>query len=449
MESIFKTYDIRGISGSEITEETMEALGFAFGELTKERKDIHSPIILGRDGRLHSEVFAKNFIKGLTENGVDVIDIGLCTTPMLSFAIMHLKTGGGVMITASHNPKYYNGIKMHNKHGLNLSPKKEAKSMELFFISNKLKKSKNSDNLGKTIRKDILDEYISFILNKIKINSNLRIIADLCNGVARIPFQEIIKNLSLSVELINEEIDGNFPGHEPDPGSEESLKEIRKKVIERRADLGVIFDGDADRIGFIDEKGVPIPADIMGCIISDYLLKKNSGSEIVSDILCTKNIKEIAESNNSKSIISKVGRYHIISEMIKNERAIFGFEKSGHFYHRDFFGLDNAMLSFLLVLKILEESKTNLSELAIKYQKYINTPVINLKTENPDECLKKIKETFSNYKIVEIDGVTIESNDFRFTIRKSNTEPLIRIAGEASNLEKLEEIKEKILKIIG
>ena len=241
------------------------------------------------------------------------------------------------------------------------------------------------------------------------------------------------------------DIDGNFPNHESDPSKEENLSDLQKKVKETESNFGVAFDGDADRVGFIDEKGNIIPSDIIGCLIIDHLPELNSQKGVVHEIFCTKAISDLVKEKNANLKVTKVGRYNLVKEMTKNRSNLLGIEKSGHFFHKEFFGLDNAMLTVLKVANMVSNSEKPLSEMIKKYQTYISTPIINLKVKNRNQAIEKIKETFSEFEVSELDGVTIESSDFKFTVRKSNTEPILRIVAEAKTQEKLNKIKNKIM----
>jgi phosphomannomutase len=446
MASIMRAYDIRGLVDKEITEETMYLLGVGFAELISQRSDLTSPIVVGRDGRTTSEKFAEKFMEGLRNKGIDIIDIGLCTTPMLYFAIHSLNSGGGAIITASHCSKELNGIKLNNNKGVNLSPHHEAKPLAEFYKENKDKEFEFSNvEKGKYEKKEIVQDYASFLLNLVNIKKSITVSVDPGNGVGSIPFSALSQKLNINVHPMYMDVDGDFPNHQSDPSQLETLHDLQNKVKETNSDFGVAFDGDADRAGFVDEKGNFIPADIVGCLIADYILEKNPGKCIVHEILCTNAIADLAKEKNAKTTLTKVGRHDLIVEMAKNQDNIFGFEKSGHFFYKEFYGLDSAMLTFLKVAEILSNTDKTFSELLKKYQTYFSTPIISVNIEERDKAIEKIKTSFSDFNISELDGVTVSDDIFKFTVRKSNNDPMLRISIESKTEEKRDEIKDKIM----
>lgn len=447
---IFHAYDIRGIVGEELNEYIMYVIGAGLVELMSTRTDIHSPIVVGRDARETSEIFAQSFIDALIDRGIDIIDVGVCTTPYVYFAVRHLNAGGGAMITASHNPKEYNGLKIVNKDAANLSPQEEAKPLADFAQTHQLSDIAVGPGArtGKITVTNIVPEYIRYLLNYADIDEPLTIVADGGNGVAMTDFLPLAENLDVVVHPLFMDMDGTFPNHEANPSKVETLKELQKKVIATKSDFGIAFDGDADRIGFVDEKGNAIPADIIGCLIAGHLLESNPQATIVHDLLATKALDELIQQKNAKDVRTKVGRHHLTKVMTADDNAVFGVEKSGHFFFKEFYGLDNAMMTFLHVASIVSTSGKPLSQLLLPYQTYAQTPIINVTVKDRAQALHAVKEEFKDHTVDELDGVSVDSQEFRFTVRQSNTEPLVRVSLEASDEKILYDVQRRILGVL-
>jgi len=449
MAGIFHAYDVRGLVEKELTEDTMYLLGAGVAELINSRDDIASPLVIGRDGRDTSERFAQSFIDALVDRGIDVIDIGTCSTPHVYFAIRHFEAGGGAMITASHNPKEYNGLKLCNKEAMNLSPLEEAKPMMDFVENNTIETvTVTPEKKGTITSQSCIQEYINFLLNIADIREPLRIAADAGNGVGAVEFLPLVENLDIEIEPLHMRVDGTFPNHEANPTKYETLEELSKTVTRIHADFGIAFDGDADRIGFVDETGKILPADIIGCLLADNLLNQSEGAMIVHDLLCTKALGEVIANKKGVALRSRVGRHFITKHMNNNKNAIFGVEQSGHFFFRDFYGLDNPLFVFLHVANIVSQSGQTLSALVAPYQKFVSSPLVNVYVDDRIYALGKVKEKFADYTVDELDGVSVDADNFRFTVRQSNTEPLVRVSLEAENETTLIDVRKKIMEAI-
>jgi phosphomannomutase len=424
---IYKSYDIRGIYPAELNEETAYKIGRAFADFVKAKR-----VVVGRDMRLSSDKIFDALAKGITEQGAEVVNIGLCTSPMLSFAIAFYSYPSGIMITASHNPKEYNGFKMAKQNSEPIGYDDGINLIEKLVQENKFTAAKRK---GKITKKDILHDYVDFVMKFAKNIKPLKVAVDAGNGMASLDAPEVFANLPCKITKLFFGLDGNFPNHDPNPLKEENLEALKKKVVEEKADMGIAFDGDADRVCFVDEKGKAVSNDIVTAIIAKKLLAENPGSKIVYDLRSTKAVKEVIEENKGIPLINKVGHVNL-KKRLKNENAIFGGELSGHYFFKDFFNCDNAIIAALIMLNILSNGK-KLSELVKGITRYATSPEINFEVDNKEKAIKKIEEHFKDGRKSYIDGLTVEFDDWWFNLRQSNTEPLLRLRVEAKTKKML------------
>lgn len=455
LDKIFKAYDVRGKYPKEINEEIAYKIGRAVARfLISETQDksfrLRSQrlehMVVGRDNRLSSEDLAKVLIEGIRDEGIDVIDIGLATTPMFYFSAIKWKADGGVMITASHNPKEYNGFKIIRNKAMSV-----GENTGLQEIKKLVKKNKFQTKLsrGRLEKREILQEYINHNLEFIHLGNiqPLKIVADTANGTAGLVVPELFKHIP-SVKLIHifSELDGNFPNHAPDPNPfhPETIQAIQQKVLSEKADLGVAFDGDADRIIFINEKGESVNPDFIAALLIDYFYKR--AGKIVYTVIASRAIQEEIKDTGNIPVCSKVG-HTFIKEKMKQENAVFGFESSGHYYLRDNYSLDSPLIILLKILEILSRTKMPLSELIKPFEKYYQEK-IDLKVKNVKNLKLASKYKIVGYQISYIDGLTIEFPDWWFNLRPSNTEPIFRLFIEAITKELLKEKKQELLKLI-
>jgi len=449
---IFKAYDIRGIYPQEINEETAFKIGQAFYHfLLKDSKKKLLRILLARDNRLSSPSLAKGFSMGVKSQGGRIVNLGILPTPTFYFATWYLKADGGAMITASHNPPEFNGIKLVGK---NAKPIAKGAGMEK--IKNLVKKLPKITKIskGKEERKTILSKYLKFnfkFLDKSKL-SPLKIVVDTANAVAGLWVPFLKRNLKkITFYHLFEKLDGTFPNHLPDPLKKENLRFLSAKVKEVKADFGVAFDGDGDRIIFVDENGNPVAGDVITAFVSEIILEKSPGEKILYDIRSSKIVKEVIERNGGKAYLCKTGHSFIKLKMAKYN-IYFGGEVSGHYYLRDNHFMEMPLFVLFKVIERLSEKKKPFSQILKPFQKYFSSGEINFKMEERIKVVKALKEYFKKLpcKISTLDGIKAEFNDFWVLIRPSNTEPLLRLMVEAKNKEildkKVDEMKELILK---
>ena len=438
-ESIFKAYDIRGLYPGQINEGVVHEIGLRFGSF------ISAPeIVVGRDMRLSSGPLFSSFVQGVIDSGVNVLDIGVVSTPFLYFGISHLKAKGGVMITASHNPKEYNGFKVCREDAIPIFDVelKKLKDIELPPSQPAAK--------GHVKPMEIFPEYQKHVLSFVRNIGKLKIAIDAGNGMAGAIFPQILKGIEGSgITLIPLycDLDGSFPHHEADPLKPENLRELQKAVKEDKADLGAGFDGDADRVIFVDEKGEIVRADFISALLAQEFLKREPGAAIVYDLRSSKVVRETIEAKGGRAVRCRVGHAFIKSKM-RQEGAVFGGELSGHYYFRKGFTADNADIPVLMVMEILTKEKKKLSDVINPFKKYFASGEISTRVENPRGKLDEIVTVFKDGKLSREDGILIEYKDWWFNIRESNTEPLLRLNLEADSIEKMASQRDELLSII-
>lgn len=444
-EEIFKAYDIRGIYPKEIDEDAVYRIGKAYAKWLKPKK-----VVLGRDVRVHGKGLWESCAKGLTEMGVDVVDIGIISTDMLYFAVAHYGFDGGITITASHNPAEYSGAKIVREQSQAVSIDTGLAQIRDLAVANNFQDVEQKGTIEKL---DILEEYIKKNLefvDKKKIKP-LKIVVNTNFGASYRVVDRISKKLGIDLITLNFKEDGTFPKGRPDPLIPENRIETSELIKNNKVDFGVSWDADADRCFFYDEKGNWVhPIYITGLLI-EYFLKKSPGSKILVDPRLKWLPKIITKENGGELVVNKSGHSFIKDRIRKEGNVIFGAETSAHYYFKDYFGVDNGMIPFLIVSQIVSESDRNFSEFIEDLQNRF--PVMqeyNFKVKSVPDVLSKIKEKYSDGNLDEIDGVSIEYSDWRFNLRGSNTEPVLRLNMEAKSKEflgeKLKELKKEITK---
>lgn len=442
---IFRAYDIRGIYPEEINKDVAYFVGKAFCLFLKDYYKKSSPkIVVGHDARISSPELFDGIIKGIWSAKGKVLDLGFCSTPLNYFSIWQKKADGGVMVTASHNPKEYNGFKLSLRNVKALSTKKGT---EILF--KKILKLKKTIPKKKMIEKiSPINDYVDFLEKKIedKDFSSLKIVIDFSNGSMGPIFKKIAQVFLINYQALFEEPDGNFPNHDPNPLKEENRIFIKKYLKKGKFNLGVMFDGDGDRIYFLDERGNFIRADYILALLAKFYLKESK--YIVCDLRASRGVEEAIQKEGGILIRSKVG-YPFIKSAMEKYRAFLGGELSGHYFWKETSFSEMPELALLRILKILKETRKPISLLIKDIAKYPNSEEINFEIEQKNEVMEKLKEIYKDGKISEIDGLTVEFKDWWFNIRPSNTEPLLRLTVEAKTkkllLKKISELKKLIL----
>jgi len=439
--SIFKSCDIRGVYSEELDQNIFAKIGNAVA--VQLYKNYSLPrIVVGGDVRISTPILKERIINSLIESGCDVIDIGIVPTPLFYFAKEFLKADAGLQVTASHNPKQYNGLKLI----LGKLPitEEELEQIKDSFEHNRINTEKNKGKLQKI---DLTDEYIGFIKNKFKETrfSNLLVVIDASNGCYSEIAPKVFKDMGFKVKKLNCQMDGNFPSHQPNPAIKENLIELSNSVKSSNADYGICYDGDGDRVGFTDNRGNIIETDKIIVLLLRYILKTNPGRKIVYDIKCSSIVEEETIKNKGIPIMEKSGHTFIKTRMI-TENCIFGGEISGHLFYDHFWGGDDGLYSSLLIGKIISETNKSLDELLSDIPRYYTTPDIRIPYEKNDneQILEKIKSSFD--KVLTVDGVRVDFDDGWGLIRISVTEPVLTLRFESKSKENLPRIIESFLK---
>ncbi len=437
-ENIFKAYDIRGIYPSELNEEAAYLIGRAFVKKTKSKE-----VVVGSDMRLSGPALKKELIRGIIDEGANIIDIGLVSIDVVYFAVGILKYPSGIMITASHNPAEYNGFKMPLEN-TGWVRGEELKD-DVIFLDEKI-----SENKGSIKKIDILDEYLKHVLSfcSPKNIKKFKVVVDAGNGMAGkiIPLFE--KYLPIEIIPLNFELDGSFPAHPSNPLLPESQVGISKAVLENKADFGVIFDGDTDRLFFVDEMGNFIPADLTLLILAKEFLNREPCAGIVYNAICSKIVPEKIIEWGGRPIKSKVGFINVREEM-KKHNGVMGGELSAHYSFRDNDYSDSGFIAFVILLQLLSQDGKKLSEVVKPFYKYVKSPEKNIELPNREAIeviLQEIERKYNDGKIDKLDGLTVEYDNWWFNVRPSNTEPLLRITAEAENQDFLDKKINEILK---
>ncbi|MEM3374781.1 MAG: phosphomannomutase/phosphoglucomutase [Candidatus Woesearchaeota archaeon] len=442
--SIFKAYDIRGIYPEEINEKIVYDIGRAYVIKFKPKK-----ITIGRDMRNSSPKLFEALVKGVIDQGCDVVDVGLVSTPMMYFSVWYYKDkfnyDGGLMVSASHNPPKYNGIKMVDKSGLPVSGE-----TGIYEIGEMIKNLKEpiAKKKGKIEKKEIMQDYINHSL-KYKKNpiKKFKIVLDTANAMGGPVSSEFFKHINCELTHLFAELDGNFPNHEANPLKEENMKALQKKVLEKKADIGIAFDGDADRVAFVDEKGNIIASDLIIPLVAKILLQDHKGAKILYDVRSSKIVGEKIQEYGGISGRCKVG-HSLVKQQMKKENAIFAGELSGHYYLKEEHYAEAPFFVILKILELMTKENKKLSELINPLKKYYQSGEINSEVKDKEAKMKELAEIFKDGKINWLDGITIEYPDFWFNVRPSNTEPLLRLNLEANTKELMEKKRDLVLGII-
>jgi phosphomannomutase len=440
--TIFKAYDIRGTYPDQFNEDVAYRIAHAFAQ-----KLAPALTVVGQDMRTSGPALVEPVTRGLTEQGSDVVQIGLTSTPMYYHSVNALNGDAGVMITASHNPEQYNGFKLTGPKAI----------PSIAFVSNDdLYRIANSGEFeapygtGK-LRGSVstLDGYIEAVLSTSGVTDfgGLKIVVDAGNGMGGMILPKLFEGKNCTVYPLYWEIDGRFPNHEANPLKEETLTALKQKVIEVGANLGVAYDGDGDRVGFVDEKGETVPGDMITALIAKEMLKEKPGALIMYDLRSSWAVKEEIEKAGGKAIMCRVG-HGLIKRQMRENGAYFAGELSSHYYFQNFYITDNGDLAMLKIIQLLVDEKEPLSEMVRPIMRYFHSPEINSTIKDVNAKLAELKERYKDGHQIELDGLTVEYDDWWFNVRPSQTEPLLRLNAEAKTEAKMEEKVKELLDII-
>ncbi len=433
--SAFKAYDFRGVYNQDFDLETIYKFGYFLPQLLEAKK-----ILVGRDMRLSSPAMFDALSRGITDAGADVYNLGLCTTPMVYYFTAKHDFDGSVMITASHNPKDYNGLKVSRRGALPCGYDTGLREIEQKIATEKVIVA---ENRGKIVEYSCQNEYLAFLKQYTHDISNLNIVMDCSHGMASLLVGELF---GTQPHYLYNELDGNFPNHDGNPLEEKNVRDLKREVLARNADVGVIYDGDADRVMFVDELGQFIAPDLMIALMGHYFGEEKKLKGIyIQDIRTSKSVSEYLEKMEFTPYIWRVGRAYAALKLREID-GIFGGEFAGHYYFRDFFYSDSAMMASLIILHIISKFKKkgiSLSQIIKQIASYANSGEINFKIEQKQKAMEALKEHFTHQeqptKIMDFDGYRIEFSDWWFNVRPSNTEPYLRLLMEAKTTELLQE----------
>ncbi|MDD3486908.1 MAG: phosphomannomutase/phosphoglucomutase [Candidatus Moranbacteria bacterium] len=439
---IFKAYDIRGVYPEEINEEAAYSIGRAAVQYLDAKR-----VAVGRDIRESSSALFENLAKGITDQGADVYDLGLASTPMVYFASGKLGVDGAIALTASHNPAEYNGMKICRAEAVPVGENSGLFDVRDLAIAGKFPEASRK---GEIINKEeIKKEYVEYFSGFAKLGGRkFKIVIDFANAMGILE-KEIYGKFPENLEItpLYENFDGKFPNHEANPLKTETLAELQAKVVGTNADLGIAYDGDADRVGFVDETGQIVPMDLVTGLIAKIVLEKKPGAKIFYDLRSSKSVKEYIEENGGVALECPVGHANI-KKIMRNKGGVFAGELSGHYYFQENFMAEASTLAALMLLGVMAETGGKMSDLVRGIKRYFHSGEINSEVADKDAVIAALKEKYSDGKISELDGVKIEYPDWWFNVRPSNTEPVLRLNLEADTEKLMEEKRDEVLGLI-
>jgi phosphomannomutase len=436
---IFKAYDIRGVYPGQLDEDAARRIGSAFAEFTRAPR-----IAMGRDCRLSSPALSAAFAEGVTRRGSDVVDVGLATTDMLYFASGRLGLPGA-MFTASHNPPEWNGIKLCRAGAAPVG--EDSGLLEVRELAERDLPAAGPE--GRLTSRDMLEEYVAHVLSFVAADrmAPLTVVADAANGMAGLVLPAIFERLPAKLVGMFLELDGTFPNHPADPIQPENQVDLRRAVTEHGADLGLAFDGDADRVFLVDERAESVSGSLVTALVAEAMLEREPGGTILYNVICSWVVPEVIREHGGVPVRTRVG-HSLIKKVMAETGAIFGGEHSGHYYFRDHYRADSGLIAALVVLERLSEAGVPMSELLRPYKRYHASGEINSEVEDQQGTIEELARKYADGSQDRLDGLTAEYDDWWFNVRASNTEPLLRLNVEARTKEVLEERTRELLATI-
>jgi phosphomannomutase len=440
---VFKAYDVRGVYPDEIDEAGAHAVGRAYVEEFEPRW-----IAVGRDMRLSAPAMADAAIRGAAEAGADVLDLGMVGTEMLYFAVGELALDGGIAVTASHNPKQYTGMKIVRRGALTVGG-----DSGLLDIRTRAEGTRQHSDTrqGSVEPYDIWPAYVERVLSFVELAAikPLRVVVDAANGMAGAMLPPVLERLPIEAVRCYFEPDGSFPNHEPNPLLPENREFIVRKTLDEKADVGIAFDGDADRCFFVDDRGEFVPGDFATALLAESILEKEPGAKIIYDVRASWAVPETIERAGGVPLVNRVG-HAFIKHRMREEGAAFGGEVSGHYYFRDFSQADSGVIPFLLMLELISRKGAKLSEILAPYrERFFITGELNTPVADVALTLQELKERFgAEGRVSHLDGVSVDAEDWHMNVRPSNTEPLLRLNLEARTRDLMERKRDEVLEVI-
>lgn len=447
---IFRAYDIRGVYPEEVNAELAYLIGRALVEfLRKTNPDKRLSVVVSRDGRTSSVELAKAAIRGILEAGADAIDIGLNPTPVFYFSVHYFNYNGGMQITASHNPPEFNGFKIVKEKAVIVGENSGLPEIKKLAIGQAQGKQKETGKTGQIIKKKVLDDYLNFNFSKIDFSKikPLNIAIDTANGVSGVFIDKIAEKLPGKIFHLFPEIDGSFPNHLPDPSEKENLQVLVEAVRDKKLDLGAAFDGDGDRIFFIDENGNFVSSSEVLALMSQIVLRGSPKAKVVQDVCISNIVGDIVRENGGQLLMSRVG-YTFIKQKMLEENAVFGGELSGHLYHREHNVCEVPLFVLFSILKEISTTGKSFSQLIAPLKRYYQPDKLNLKVKDKQAALKALEQKYKQGRISHLDGVRIDFDDWWFCARPSNTEDVLRVVVEGKTKDLAEQKVKELTEII-
>jgi phosphomannomutase len=443
--SIFKAYDVRGIYPTQLDGEVARRVGRAFVHYLGARR-----IAVGRDVRVSSPEIAAAFIAGARAEGCEVADIGVASTDMLYYFVARHGLDGGAVITASHNPREWNGIKMVRKDALALSGDAGIKEIRDWVTAGRFADHTVAASPAAASPVSVIDEYVRHCLSFIdsSVVPRLRVVLDPGNGMGALAASALFAHLPVETIRMYFDLDGTFPNHPPDPLEEANRREIMERVAAEKADLGIAWDGDADRCFFVDDTGAFVPGDFVTALLGEAFCRKVPGAKVVYDVRASRAVNDRVAAAGGTALMHRVG-HAFIKKRMRDENAVFGGEVSGHFYFRENWYADNGMIPALLILELLGKEKRKLSEiLAPLRERYHISGEINSKVSDVDAALRRLEERYRDGHVTRLDGLSVDYDEWHFNVRPSNTEPLLRLNLEAGTAAAMQARRDEVLAVL-
>ena len=440
---IFKAYDIRGTYPDQLDERVAQAVGSAFGTFVKAPR-----IVMARDMRASGESLSAAFAKGARAVGVEIVDLGLASTDFLYFASGYLGAPGA-MFTASHNPAQYNGIKLCLAGARPVGADTGLREIMNAVVRIGTDGDPWVPSTGTVTQADVLADYAAKVRSFVSADvlRPLKVIADVANGMGGLVVPAVFEGLPFQLEVLFGELDGSFPNHPADPIQPENLVDLQRRVLETGADVGLAFDGDADRCFLVDDLGVPVSGSATAALVAAAMLEKHPGATILYNLICSKAVPEVIRERGGVPVRTRVG-HSFIKAIMADTDAIFGGEHSGHYYFRENYRADSGSIAALVVLEVLSRSGRRLSELRTEFDRYSASGEINIEVSDPVAVIDTVARHFDGARQDRLDGLTVDLGDWWFNLRPSNTEPLLRLNLEAANPEMCSARTAEVLSLI-
>jgi phosphomannomutase len=440
LDAIFKAYDVRGLYPDEIDEALARRIGNAFAHFTGAQQ-----LIVGHDMRPSSEPLSAAFIDGATLAGADVTDIGLCSTDVVYYAAGKLDAPGA-MFTASHNPAQYNGIKLCRAGAAPVGEQTGLAQIKEMVAAGVTSRGESG---GRVEKRDLLDDFGRHVRSFVdtSVLRPLKVVADTANGMGGLVVPKVFEGLPFELTVLYGDLDGTFPNHPADPIQPENLKDLQRAVVDLNADVGLAFDGDADRVFLVDDAGQPVSGSTTTAIVAAGILDRHPGETVVHNLICSKAVPEIVREHGGVPVRTRVG-HSFIKQVMAETGAIFGGEHSAHYYFRDNWRADSGSIAALLVLEQLCRAGAPLSELRKPFERYVQSGEINSRVSDPAAVIERIADAYASAQLDRLDGLTVDAGDWWFNLRPSNTEPLLRLNLEAPDAASCQAHTDEVLELV-